>query len=77
VRGKGLMLAAEIVNPEDNSPDPKTTTKLQQETKNRGLLIGKGGLYGNVLRMAPPMTLTEEETSEALEIIRDSFNTLR
>ncbi|WP_112236763.1 aspartate aminotransferase family protein [Kribbella monticola] len=77
VRGKGLMLAAEIVTPDDNKPDPAATAKLQQETKNRGLLIGKGGLYGNVLRMAPPMTLTEEETTEALEIIRDSFNTLR
>jgi len=77
VRGKGLMLAAEIVKPDDNKPDAATTAKLQQETKNRGLLIGKGGLYGNVLRMAPPMTLTEEETTEALEIIRDSFNTLR
>jgi len=77
VRGKGLMLAAEIVKPDDRSPDAATTAKLQQETKNRGLLIGKGGLYGNVLRMAPPMTLTEEETAEALDIIRDSFNTLR
>lgn len=77
VRGKGLMLATEIVDPADNTPDPKTTAKLQQETKNRGLLIGKGGLYGNVLRMAPPMTLTEEETTEAIEILRDSFNTLR
>ncbi|MGW6277515.1 aspartate aminotransferase family protein [Kribbella sp. NPDC055071] len=77
VRGKGLMLAAEIVKPDDRSPDPATTAKLQQETKNRGLLIGKGGLYGNVLRMAPPMTLTEDETAEALDIIRDSFNTLR
>ncbi|NIK58106.1 aspartate aminotransferase family protein [Kribbella shirazensis] len=77
VRGKGLMLAAEIVKPDDNSPDAAATAKLQQETKNRGLLIGKGGLYGNVLRMAPPMTLTEEEATEALEIIRDSFNTLR
>ncbi|MFI5733726.1 aspartate aminotransferase family protein [Kribbella sp. NPDC051587] len=77
VRGKGLMLATEIVNPADNTPDAATTAKLQQETKNRGLLIGKGGLYGNVLRMAPPMTLTEEETTEALEILRDSFNTLR
>jgi 4-aminobutyrate aminotransferase len=76
VRGKGLMLAAEIVK-DGNKPDAATTAKLQQETKNRGLLIGKGGLYGNVLRMAPPMTLTEEETTEALEIIRDSFNTLR
>lgn len=77
VRGKGLMLAAEIVKPDDRSPDAATTAKLQQETKNRGLLVGKGGLYGNVLRMAPPMTLTEDETAEALEIIRDSFNTLR
>jgi 4-aminobutyrate aminotransferase len=76
VRGKGLMLAAEIVK-DGREPDPKTTAELQQETKNRGLLIGKGGLYGNVLRMAPPMTLTEEETTEALEILRDSFNTLR
>ncbi|MFF0270529.1 aspartate aminotransferase family protein [Kribbella sp. NPDC004536] len=76
VRGKGLMLAAEIVKPEDNTPDAAATAKLQQETKNRGLLIGKGGLYGNVLRMAPPMTLTEEEAAEALEIIRDSFGTL-
>ncbi|GAB3952816.1 aspartate aminotransferase family protein [Kribbella albertanoniae] len=77
VRGKGLMLATEIVDPADNTPDAATTARLQQETKNRGLLIGKGGLYGNVLRMAPPMTLTEEETTEALEILRDSFNTLR
>ncbi|GAA2808787.1 aspartate aminotransferase family protein [Kribbella solani] len=77
VRGKGLMLAAEIVKPDDNSPDPAATAKLQQETKDRGLLVGKGGLYGNVLRMAPPMTLTEEEATEALEIIRDSFGTLR
>ncbi|MFI6680978.1 aspartate aminotransferase family protein [Kribbella sp. NPDC050470] len=76
VRGKGLMLAAEIVKPDDRSPDAAATAKLQQETKNRGLLVGKGGLYGNVLRMAPPMTLTEAETTEALEIIRDSFNTL-
>jgi 4-aminobutyrate aminotransferase len=76
VRGKGLMLAAEIVK-DGTEPDAATTAKLQQETKNRGLLIGKGGLYGNVLRMAPPMTLTEEETAEALEILRDSFNTLR
>jgi 4-aminobutyrate aminotransferase len=77
VRGKGLMLAAELVKPDGNTPDAAATAKLQQETKNRGLLVGKGGLYGNVLRMAPPMTLTEQEAAEALDIIRDAFNTLR
>jgi 4-aminobutyrate aminotransferase len=77
VRGKGLMLATELINPENGKPDAPITVKLQQEAMERGLLLGKGGLYGNVLRMAPPMTLTEEETTEALEILRDSFNTLR
>src|SRR5207244_25554 len=37
----------------------------------RGLLIGKGGLYGNVLRLSPPMTLTETELDEALTILAD------
>jgi 4-aminobutyrate aminotransferase len=76
VRGKGLMLAAEIVDPSDRSPDAGRAAQLLQETKDRGLLVGKGGLYGNVLRMAPPMTLTEEEAAEGLDILRASFDTL-
>ena len=39
----------------------------------RGLLVGKGGLYGNVLRIAPPMTLTEDEADEGLEILAHAF----
>jgi 4-aminobutyrate aminotransferase len=74
VRGKGLMLAAEIVKPADGSPDAGTTARLQQDAKDRGLLLGKGGLYGNVLRMAPPMTLTEDEAAEGLDILRASFD---
>jgi 4-aminobutyrate aminotransferase len=70
------MLAAEIVKPDDNSPDAATTAKLQQETKNRGLLVGKGGLYGNVLRIAPPLILTEAEADEGLEILAHAFTTL-
>jgi 4-aminobutyrate aminotransferase len=77
VRGKGLMLAAELVNPADRTPDASTAAALMQETKDRGLLVGKGGLYGNVLRMAPPMTLTEEEAAEGLDILRASFDTVR
>ncbi len=76
MRGKGLMLAAEVVVPDDGKPDAKATARLQQEAKDRGLLLGKGGLYGNVLRMAPPMTLTEDEAAEGLEILRASFGTV-
>jgi 4-aminobutyrate aminotransferase len=74
VRGKGLMLATELVNPADRTPDAKLAAALMQQTKENGLLVGKGGLYGNVLRMAPPMTLTEEEAAEGLEILRRTFD---
>ena len=76
VRGKGLMLGAELVKPDDRSPDPALTAAVMQKAKDNGLLIGKGGLYGNVLRMAPPMTLTEDETNEGLEILRRTFDEL-
>ncbi len=57
VRGKGLMQALEIVVDEksgDRTPDPKGTVRIFEETKKRGLLLGKGGLYGNVFRAADP-----------------------
>jgi 4-aminobutyrate aminotransferase-like enzyme len=42
----------------------------------RGLLIGKGGLTGNTLRMAPPLTLTETEAKEGLAILADAISTV-
>jgi 4-aminobutyrate aminotransferase len=69
VRGKGLMMAVELVEPGTKTPDPAAAARAMEETKARGLLVGKGGLHGNVLRMAPPMTLTEAEADEGLEIL--------
>ena len=45
-----------------------------EATKQRGLLVGKGGLNGNVLRMAPPMTLTQEEADEGLALLLDALH---
>ena len=73
VRGKGLMLAVELGDPQSLDPDPSLATRVLEETKKRGLLVGKGGLYGNVIRIAPPMTLTEGEVETALSILADSF----
>ena len=44
-----------------------------EETKQRGLLIGKGGLYGSTLRMAPPLTLSEAEAREGLGLLVDAL----
>ncbi|MCW2627552.1 aspartate aminotransferase family protein [Mycobacterium sp.] len=69
VRGKGLMFAVELVDPATGAPSPALATRMMEETKKRGLLGGKGGLYGNVMRMAPPLTLTEAEAKEGLDIL--------
>ncbi|WP_431928710.1 aspartate aminotransferase family protein [Amycolatopsis tucumanensis] len=72
VRGKGLMIGVELVEP-DGVPSPEAARLVLEETRARGLLVGKGGLHGNVIRLAPPMTLTDDETGEALEILRESI----
>ncbi len=69
LRGKGLMLAIETVHPNTIRPDPAAAARLMELTKRDGLLVGKGGLYGNVLRIAPPMTVTAEEIDEAAGIL--------
>ncbi|GAA2393567.1 aminotransferase [Catellatospora methionotrophica] len=69
VRGKGLMLAFELVRPGTLDPAPELALRVLEETKANGLLVGKGGLYGNVIRMGPPLTLTEAEAKEGLDIL--------
>ena len=69
VRGKGLMQAIETVEPGTLSPSAARAARLSEACKARSLLIGKGGLYGNVLRIAPPLTVTAAEVDRAGEII--------
>jgi 4-aminobutyrate aminotransferase len=73
VRGKGLMVGIELVGPDGRTPSPAAAMRFMEETKSRGLLVGKGGLYGNVIRLAPPMTLTEEETEEGLAVLTETI----
>ncbi|MFI7576509.1 aspartate aminotransferase family protein [Micromonospora sp. NPDC049497] len=69
VRGKGLMLGVEFVRPGTAEPDPALTARVFEACRAGGLLAGKGGLHGNVLRMGPPLTLTEDEAREGLAIL--------
>jgi len=73
VRGKGLMIGIELVEPGGKKPDLATAAAVMEETKARGLLVGKGGLYNNVLRLAPPLSVTLEEADEGLRLLTDSF----
>jgi 4-aminobutyrate aminotransferase len=64
VRGKGLMLGVELVGAGSKTPDAAMATRVLEAARDEGLLIGKGGLYGNVLRIAPPLSLTADEATE-------------
>lgn len=73
VRGKGLMIGLELVDPADSSPAKDKARRLLEETKKRGLLVGMGGFYGNVIRIAPPLSVTTEESARGLGIIEESL----
>lgn len=74
VRGRGLMQGIELVKDlTTKEPASEATKHLFEATKNLGLIIGKGGLYGNVVRISPPMTVTEEEIALSLDILDKAF----
>lgn len=69
VRGKGLMIGIDLVEPGTTTPSPAAANAVMEETRRRGLLIGKGGLSGNVLRIAPPLCLSAAEADEGADIL--------
>ncbi|HRS00317.1 MAG TPA: aminotransferase class III-fold pyridoxal phosphate-dependent enzyme, partial [Candidatus Sumerlaeia bacterium] len=78
VRGMGLMLGAELVkSQESREPAIAETAEIMEQTKERGLLIGKGGLFGNVLRIKPPMCFTKENADFLVKVLDESLTALR
>ena len=79
VRGKGLMVGLELVVDEtkkNRTPNPDAVDRLMEETKDRGLLIGRGGLYGNCVRISPSLNIGRSEIDEALSILASSFRSI-
>jgi len=72
VRGMGLMQGMELVK-EGKEPAPQAVNRLFEETRRRGLLIGKGGTYGNFIRLTPPLNIHPSDAETALEILEASM----
>ena len=74
VRGMGLMQGFELVKSKKaKEPAPELTNQLMEATRANGLLVGKGGLYANVIRMSPPLNITRDNVNTALAILDKSL----
>jgi 4-aminobutyrate aminotransferase / (S)-3-amino-2-methylpropionate transaminase / 5-aminovalerate transaminase len=69
VRGKGLMIGIELVRDSEKSPASREAEVIRTMCLERGLLIGVGGIYGNVLRIQPPLTISKVQLDQALDTV--------
>ena len=77
VRGMGLMQAVElVVDRESKQPNPQAVLKIFEETKRQGVLIGKGGLYGNVIRTGMMLNSTKDNVDEMIAALDKGFATI-
>jgi 4-aminobutyrate aminotransferase len=77
VRGHGLVMGVELVKDKTTKePAPELTRKLIDVAAQNGLLIGSVGVFGNVIRVAPPLVISEDEAVESLDIFEKSLGML-
>jgi alanine-glyoxylate transaminase/(R)-3-amino-2-methylpropionate-pyruvate transaminase len=77
VRGKGLMLGIELVKDrQSKEPAKEECAQILETCKEMGLLLGKGGLWGQTVRFSPPMCVSEHDADFLLEVLDRAFNNL-
>src|SRR5579863_5785689 len=78
VRGMGLMQGLELVKDrQTKEPAPEAAAQLLERTRAHGLLIGKGGLYGNVIRLSPMLNIGRADIDEAIRLLDSAFSEVR
>ena len=70
VRGKGLMIGVELVEDRNTkAPAKEACASVFERAKDLGLLLGKGGLHANVLRIKPPMCIHKQDVDFMIEVL--------
>ncbi|GLE54342.1 4-aminobutyrate--2-oxoglutarate transaminase [Mycobacterium montefiorense] len=70
VRGRGAMVAVELVKSGTSEPDAELTNKLATAAGAAGIIVLTCGMYGNVIRLLPPLTISDELLTEGLDVLR-------
>src|SRR3954463_4684315 len=77
VRGMGLLQAMELVkNRATKEPAPEVTNQFMEQCRKGGLIVGKGGLFGNVIRTSPPLNISKADVDEAIRIMDQAFTAI-
>jgi 4-aminobutyrate aminotransferase len=70
------MIGIELVEPGGIVPSRARAKEVLEMCRHQGLLVGLGGLHGNVLRIAPPMSVTLDEARDAVGILTDALESV-
>jgi 4-aminobutyrate aminotransferase/(S)-3-amino-2-methylpropionate transaminase len=73
VRGRGAMIAVELVRPGALEPDAELTARIARACHEAGVVVLTAGTYGNVLRFLPPLVIGNELLTEALDVLESAF----
>ena len=73
IRGRGAMIAVEIVKPGTDEPDAELTGKVAKACHAQGVVVLTAGTYGNVLRFLPPLSIPDHLLDEALTVLEEQF----
>jgi len=76
IRGRGAMIAIELVHEGTKTPNPEAMAKVIKYCQSKGVLILTAGTYGNVIRFLPPLVITDELLKDALGVLAEGFASL-
>ena len=76
IRGRGAMVAIELVKAESKDPNPELMAKVIKYCQSKGVLILTAGSYGNVIRFLPPLVISDELLNDALSVLTEAFDTV-
>jgi 4-aminobutyrate aminotransferase/(S)-3-amino-2-methylpropionate transaminase len=74
VRGRGAMIAVELVHRDTSDPDPQFTTAVAKAAREQGVIVLTCGTFGNVLRFLPPLAISDELLNDGLDVLADAFS---
>jgi 4-aminobutyrate aminotransferase/(S)-3-amino-2-methylpropionate transaminase len=76
IRGRGAMIAIELVEPGTKNPNAAAVTKVVSHCHRNGVLVLNAGTYYNVIRFLPPLAITDEQLQDALNVLEEALASL-